>query len=146
MFQKLLAMREDFDLSQSDLAKVIGVDRSNISRWESCSVIIPMEHLNAYSNFFNVSFDYLAGLSSVKVYDDVYKDLDKVLIGSRLRKFRISNGLTLRDLANVLNTSSSTLSAYETGKVLILTSFAYEICRRYGVSMDWLCGKVKDSG
>lgn len=145
MFKNLLAIREDFDMSQSDVANIIGVNRSNISRWENCSVFIPIEHLNTYSNHFNVSFDFLAGLSSVKRYDDVNKVLDKRLVGSRLRKFRNSNGLTLRELAKVLNTSSSTLSAYETGKVLILTSFAYEICKRYNISMDWLCGKIKDS-
>lgn len=145
MFKNLLAIREDFDMSQSDVANIVGVNRSNISRWENCSIIIPLEHLNTYSNYFNVSFDFLAGLGGSKRYDNVYNKLNKSLIGSRLKKFRNSNGLTLRDLANVLNTSSSTLSAYETGKVMILTSFAYEICKRYNVSMDWLCGKIKDS-
>lgn len=145
MFKNLLAIREDFDMSQGDVANIMGVNRSNISKWENCSIIIPLEHLNTYSNYFNVSFDFLAGLGGSKRYDDVYKELDKGLVGSRLKQFRSDNGLTLRGLADILNTSSSTLSAYETGKVLILTSFAYEICKRYNISMDWLCGKIKDS-
>lgn len=41
----------------------------------------------------------------------------------------------------MLNTSHSTISAYENGKILILTSFAYSIAIKYNVSLDWLCGK-----
>ena len=59
-----------------------------------------------------------------------------------MREVRKNNGLTIRDLARILNTSSSTISGYETGKTLLLTSFAYEIAKRYNVSLDWLCGKI----
>ena len=95
------------------------------------------------TELFGVSFDYLAGLSKIKKYDNINKDLDLTLIGSRVREFRKDNKLTLRDLAKVLNTSSSTISAYETGKVLITTNFAYNIAFKYHISLDWLCGKTK---
>lgn len=45
------------------------------------------------------------------------------------------------DLAKSLNTTQSTIWAYETGRTLILTAFAYQICVKYNVSMDWLCGR-----
>lgn len=67
--------------------------------------------------------------------------LDYNLVGKRLAEVREKNNLTLRKLADVLNTTSSTLSAYETGKVLIQTSFAITICTQYNVSLDWLCGR-----
>ena len=71
------------------------------------------------------------------------KELNKKEIGSRIKELRENKKLTLRDLASELNTTSSTISAYETGKTLILTAFAYQICIKYDVSLDWLCGKVK---
>ena len=71
------------------------------------------------------------------------EELNKNEIGSRIKKIREDNNLTLRDLAKELNTTSSTISAYETGKTLILTAFAYQICIKYNVSLDWLCGKRK---
>ena len=144
MFKNLLSIREENGLTQVQVAYICKVHKSNISKWENNKEIIPMEHLNDYSNFFNVSFDYLAGFTSDKVYEFINKDFDLVLIGHRLNKFRKYKGLTLRELATILNTSPSTLSAYENGKVLILTSFAYEICKRYNISMDWLFGKTKD--
>lgn len=143
MFEKLFTIREENELTQIELAKIVGVDRSIISKWETNKEVIPLKHLNVIANYFSVSFDYLAGLSKIKKYDNINKDLDLTLIGSRVREFRKDNKLTLRDLAKVLNTSSSTISAYETGKVLITTNFAYNIAFKYHISLDWLCGKTK---
>ena len=51
--------------------------------------------------------------------------------------------MSYNDLAKELNTTKSTIYAYETGKTLILTAFAYQICIKYKVSLDWLTGKIK---
>ena len=58
---------------------------------------------------------------------------------------REENSLTLRTLADELSTTSSTISAYETGKTLILTAFAYQICKKYKVSLDYLVGRTNNS-
>lgn len=143
MNNRLMDIREENDLTQDKVGELNNVTRTVISKWENGKEIIPMEHLNTYSNYFNVSFDYLMGLSRKKKYDNVINiDLDLKLIGTRIKKVREDNNLTLRDLAEILNTSSSTISAYETGKILILTSFALEICKKYKLSLDWLCGKI----
>lgn len=140
---RLMDVREENDLTQDKVGELNNVTRTVISKWENGKEIIPMEHLNTYSNYFNVSFDYLMGLSRKKKYDNVINiDLDLKLIGTRIKKVREDNNLTLRDLAEILNTSSSTISAYETGKTLILTSFALQICKKYKLSLDWLCGKI----
>lgn len=46
------------------------------------------------------------------------------------------------ELAKLLNTTHSTISAYESGKTTILTAFAYEICKKYNISMDYLIGRI----
>lgn len=145
MFKRLFTIREENEMTQTQIAEICKVHRSNISKWEKNKEIIPMEHLNDYANYFNVSFDYLAGFTNQKNYEIENKEFDLKRIGNRLKKFRKSKGMTLQELAKILNTCASTLSAYETGKVLILTSFAYEICKRYNISLDWLYGKTKDS-
>lgn len=86
--------------------------------------------------------DYVIGLSNIKYYNVINKKIDKILIGQRLRKIRKDNNITQEELANILNTTHSTISAYESGKTTILTAFAYEICKRYGISMDYLCGRI----
>ena len=43
----------------------------------------------------------------------------------------------------MLNTTHSTISAYESGKTKLLTIFAIEIVKKYNISLDWLCGRIK---
>ena len=143
--KRLFDLREYADLSQKDLANKLGVTQQTYSLWEKGTKIIPLKHLNNLCNYYNTSMDYVLGLSNERTKSDIkeIKELNKKLVGSRIKEIRESNKLTLRNLASELNTTSSTISAYETGKTLVLTAFAYQICIKYDVSLDWLCGKVK---
>lgn len=59
-----------------------------------------------------------------------------------MRDIRHKFGITQEALAGQLHTTHSTISAYESGKTLILTGFAYEIAIKYKLSLDWLYGKI----
>lgn len=143
--KRLFDLREYKDLSQIKLADYLGITQQTYSLWEKGTKIIPLKHLNNLSNFYEISMDYIVGLTDEKNNSGIIKltELNKNEIGSRIKKIREDNNLTLRDLAKELNTTSSTISAYETGKTLILTAFAYQICIKYNVSLDWLCVKRK---
>ena len=134
--KRLFDLREYADLSQKDLANKLGVTQQTYSLWEKGTKIIPLKHLNNLCNYYKTSMDYVLGLSNERTNSDIreIKELNKKLIGSRIKEIRESNKLTLRDLASELNTTSSTISAYETGKTLVLTAFAYQICTKYDVS------------
>jgi len=142
IFRKLTDIREDMDISQTEMANHLGVSQATYSRWESGKEIIPLSRLNAYCNYTNHSMDYVCGLIPVekKIIKKCLK-LDRKLIGSRLELFRIQNGLFQYQLAEFLNTSQSTISAYENGITLILTAFLYQIAKEYDVSMDFICGR-----
>lgn len=141
--KRLIDLREYNDLYQKDIAKVLGITQQTYSLWENGTKIIPLKHLNKLCNYYNVSMDYATNLSSKRTSDNIVslENLDRKEIGKRIKIVREKNDLSLRDLAKVLNTTSSTISAYETGKTLILTAFAYQICSKYKISLDWLCGK-----
>ena len=116
--KRLFDLREYKDLSQIKLADYLGITQQTYSLWEKGTKIIPLKHLNSLSNFYEISMDYIVGLTDEKNNSSIIKLTE-------------------------LNTTSSTISAYETGKTLILTAFAYQICIKYNVSLDWLCGKRK---
>lgn len=141
-FQKLIELREDFNLKQKDIAKLLNITQQTYSLWENGSKIIPLKHLNSLCNYYNVSMDYVLGLSNVRQYDIVNNVIDKKIIGIRLKEFRKEKNITQEELASILNTTHSTISAYESGKTTILTAFAYEICKKYNISMDYLCGRI----
>lgn len=139
---RILDIREENELTQEELSNIIGGSRVNISKWENAKEIPNIRRINKMANYFHLSLDYIFRLSNKKTYTDInFKDLDKSLTGKRIISIRNQNNLTLRDLAKQLNTTSSTISAYENGKTLLLTAFAIEICKKYKVSMDWLYGK-----
>lgn len=142
--ERLYFLREKCDLTQEQMGKIVGVKKFSISNWEKTKEIIPLEKLNIYSNYFNISLDYILNLSD-NPKSNLNKNhiLDKSDIGNRLKQLRTKNNLTQREMAKILNTTQSTVWSYETGKTLILTAFAYQICKYFNVSMDWICGKSK---
>lgn len=140
---RLYSLREGADLTQKKLADIFHLgSRTSISDWETGRETIPLEKLNKYSNYFHVSFDYLLGLNNSKEYIPLTKSLDLKVIAERLKEIRKKNHLTQELLASELNTTHSTLSAYENAKVLIKTDFVYQIAKNYHVSIDWILGKI----
>lgn len=141
MGNRLKEIRENHELTQIDVAKNLGITRQNYSRWETGELLIPLYHLNSLANFYNTSMDYIIGLAKESVETKNIDKLNYKLIGQHLKEVRLDNNLSLRGLARILNTSHSTLIAYENGKNLIITAFAYEISKKYRVSLDWLVGR-----
>ena len=142
LLNRIKDLRDDNDLSQVKMAEIVGVSKSNYARWETDENIIPLKHLNKVCNYFNVSMDYITGLSNKRNYKGINKKLNKELIGKRLKTFRTENNLSQEALAKEINTSHSTISAYETGKTMLLTAFAYDIAKKNNISMDWICGRI----
>ncbi len=139
---RLYFLREEKDLTQQDLAKILKVNRVAISQWETGKEVISLLKLNEYANYFNVSIDYIVGFTNVKNYKNITPSIDKKIVGKRLLEIRKENKLTQEDVAKFLNTTHSTISAYESGKTLILTTFAYQLCAKYNISLDYLCGRI----
>lgn len=140
--KRIIDLREINNLTQKDMTKILNIGKSTYARWETDETLIPLKHLNNLCNYFDVSMDYMIGVTNKNNYTIINKKLNNVLIGKRLKKFRHEQGLTQVNLADELNTAQSVISAYESGKTRILTAFAYEIVRKYGVSLDWLCGRI----
>lgn len=141
IFERIRGLREDFELTQRDIAEKLNVSKSTYNRWETGEVFIPLNHLNELCIYYNVSMDYIIGLLSYKSKNYYTLPLNKIAIGSRLLTFRKEAKLSQNSLAKLLNTSHSTISAYEHGKTLLLTVFAYQIAIQFNISLDWLCGR-----
>lgn len=139
-FDRLKEIRENKDLTQNDIAEILNVDRSTYAGWETGKDTIPLRRLNKLSDYYEISIDYITGLSSKPIKYRVI-NLDAKIVGKNLKILRKNNNLTQKDIFIPLNTTSSTYSAYETGKVLIKTAFLYTICKKYNASIDEIIGK-----
>lgn len=139
-FERLKTVREEYNLTQKQVAELLDVDRSTYAGWETGKDTIPLTRLNKLSDYYQISIDYLTGLSNKIVKYQVI-NLDKKVVGNNLRTLRKKHNLVQKDIFIPLNTTSSTYSAYETGKVLIKTVFIYTICKEYNSSIDEMLGK-----
>ena len=142
LLKRIIDLRDEYSLTQEKMAEILGVKKSTYGRWETDEILISLWHLNDLCNYFNVSMDYMIGISNVKCYKLVNNKLNNELIGKRLKEFRINNDLTQEELSKSLNTTQSVISDYENGKTRVLTAFAYEIVMKYNISLDWLCGRI----
>ena len=59
-------IREDNDYTQDDIAKILGTTQQTYSRYEMGLREIPQRHIIALCKFYNVTADYLLGLTNNK--------------------------------------------------------------------------------
>lgn len=64
--ERIKELREDNDLLQKDIAKVLGTTQQVYSRYEKGENEIPVRHIITLAKFYKVSGDYILGLSDKK--------------------------------------------------------------------------------
>ena len=62
-YRRLRDLREDFEKSQEEIAKVIGTSQSYYAQYENGKRAIPFDRVVALARYYNVSLDYIAGLT-----------------------------------------------------------------------------------
>lgn len=58
-FKNLRAIREDRDIKQKDIAKILSVSQNTYSQYETGVIALTAEILIKLSDYYNVSIDYL---------------------------------------------------------------------------------------
>lgn len=66
MYQRIRDLREDRDLKQDDLARVLSCTQACYSNYENGRREIPPAVLGALADFYGVSVDYLMGRTNIK--------------------------------------------------------------------------------
>lgn len=61
--KRMRDLREDHDMTQADIAKALQVAKPRISEWEKGKHLPSVEIIIKLSNLYNVSTDYLLGLT-----------------------------------------------------------------------------------
>lgn len=62
--KRIKDLRIDHDLSQQDVANVLQISRQYYTRYEAGQVDFPIRHLITLAKYYNVTLDYLVGLSN----------------------------------------------------------------------------------
>ncbi len=65
-YERIRALREDNDLTQEALGKILNVSQRTYSRYENDERAIPIEILSKLADFYKTSIDYLVGRTNQK--------------------------------------------------------------------------------
>lgn len=68
--------------------------------------------------------------------------IDSIIVASRLKMARDNKGFSKAEVAKALNIATSSMTYYEQGKAVPSIDKLYALADYYGVTMDWLCGRV----
>ena len=83
------SLRETAGLSQSALAKRLGVTRSSVNAWEMGLSIPTAQYIVELSQLFHVSTDYLLGLNNTQaIYIDRLSQEEKQIVYSLIHYFQ----------------------------------------------------------
>ena len=63
-YQRLRDIREDHDLKQIDIARVLGIEQTNYSKYELGKNMMGIDKYIILAKFYNISLDYLCGLTN----------------------------------------------------------------------------------
>lgn len=133
--ERLKAIRCRLGLSQKKMRELLNVSKSTYSRWETGEKIIPLKHLVNLCNELQISIDFLLGISENKTpLNKNALEVNMEKIGTNIYELRKKQNLTQKELAAKLNTTQSTISAYENGKTILLTAFLCDICTQFKIS------------
>lgn len=81
---RIVDLRERVNMSQSELAKRLGIDKSSMNKIEKGTRKVSSEELDKIASIFDVSTDYLLGRNTPdKKHIEQETDLDKVIDESR---------------------------------------------------------------
>ena len=63
---RIRSLRQDNDLTQKQVADMLGVAQTTYSKYELEKRPLPLEYLIALCKYYNVSADYMLGFSNIR--------------------------------------------------------------------------------
>lgn len=93
--------------------------------------------------FIRLTFNILLKLS-YRLRGERKLNMSEIKFGKRIREVRENAGYNQKEFGSLLNIKQSTLSAYETDRMQPTISALVKIAEMFDVSLDWLCGIVKE--
>ena len=85
---RIRELREAAGLTQEELGKVVQQSKSNISKYERKALEPSLETIKKLAEFFNVSVDYLLGLSNVKDIANPPKPIENGLTPENIEELK----------------------------------------------------------
>jgi len=128
-------------MTQEEFGQKFGVVKSTVSLYESGKSTPNDEMKRKMCEYFNVSLDYLHGLSARKQGNDIFSQGKNLIPGEKPIAYWIGKtGLGLREISKQLGISQDLVEDYMSGAILPPYSILISLSDICGVSTDCLLG------
>lgn len=113
---RLIALRKEHHLTQSDFANLLNVSQAAVGNWELGKREPDLETLSRIADYFQVSVDYLLGRSN----DPAPEQKGPLLptLAMNLRYYRLASHLSTSQAAKLADVPAGTWLSWEQGKAL----------------------------
>ena len=128
----------DAGLSQTDVARRLGVSKQTVSDWISGKKFPRVDRMQQLADLFSV-------LMSDLYTDHSDPDPSVLTTGERIKELRLARGWTQEDLGSMIGVKKAAINKYETGIVVNLKrSTLSALARVFGVSPVYFLGSDGD--
>ncbi|HBH0416362.1 helix-turn-helix domain-containing protein [Clostridioides difficile] len=128
--ERLKKLRTEKKITQQELATILNINKSSISRYEKDQQIPEIKLLETIADYFDISLDYLLGRSDI-------------MFGERLKELRLKSKLKQSELGEKIGVSASTIGMYEQGRRFADQSTLIKLAEYFNVTTDYLLGHTK---
>lgn len=149
----LKSLREKKGITQKKMSEILGISKSNISKYEAGTVEPNIETLRKYASYFGVSVDCLLGTDSQPsiaqesnegngyfffFFDNLLRDVFK----NRLQKSLLKKNMNVSDLYEAVSFDCETCQKYLDGEIEPSMENLIELSQVLDVSTDYLLGQI----
>lgn len=139
---RLKLLREQKNMKQSELGKLLNVKESAISKYESEKVVLTADTLIKLAKIFDVSIDYILGISDQPNTVEKSEIFSKHILAKQLKSLLSEDPMLDVDFyASVGHINTMTLQKYVNGEIL---PSSYDLCKLveiFNTTADYLFGK-----
>lgn len=140
---RIANLRIDHNISQKDMARILNLSFNTYRRIEDQVYPITLEKLNLISNMFDVSLDYLLGLTkNYKVFKKISNEIDYSYLRFSLKYQRRMKKVNQQEVAKLFKVSISTIRNYEKFAKNLSVTYLIKFAQRFNISIDYICGKT----
>lgn len=137
--KRLQEYMQEKNISQSDLAKITGINRSNISEFLSEKHTPSYAYFKALLYYFDCSADYLLGLTDIHTEECLHPIPP---FSERLRVMLAERKISQMQFIKELPVSASVLYKWLSGKSQPSTDTLVRLATYFECSVDYLIGRI----
>lgn len=143
-YKKLREVREDFDMSQKQVAQILEITSQQYQLYESGKREMPTHLFIKLAEYYEVTTDYLVGRSNDD-YSDYVSEKQKTLsyYYQKIRDIREDKDLYQHQVSDLLGITRQQYQLYESGKREMPMHLFIKLADYYEVTIDYLVGRDK---